>query len=553
MKNSELAQLLFYLNGAPFHIDEVDMRHLLPIYNSESDALLMMNGRQTHKSTTCANLLMLPVLTIPGFNSLYVAPTFQQVSVFSTDKLKGMAMESPIIQDVFTDKHTVDQIGYKEYSNGSKVYLRSSYHSPDSSRGISSDRVEFDEMQDLILDHIPVIEQSAAHSMAKSHHIKKLYPMAPMHYFSSKVYAGTPKTLQNTLTVYWDKSSQNEWIIRCERCSKQNYLDEANVGIHSLICRYCGKPIYYDNGQWVAMVPKAPIDGFRMPQIAVNWVNDRNNANAWRKQVHNIRQVYSPEKFHNEVLALPYANARNPLSKNDIAKCCDSDWHNMEPTGPNKMILKNTPLFYGIDWGKGDTGYGTSYSQLFIGGFFENKFKIIYAKKYTGQLSDPLIQVKHMLDTIREYRCVFGLADTGDGRTSNALMVGGLGPKRFAEIYESSNLGQKLKWNADIGIYVMNRTQMMTDRFMEIKRGQVGLFSYEEFDHFVTDFLNIYIEYNERTRMTKYDHTGADDAFHAYMYCRIAGMIANGDMNKYILGATTSSSVTPSMEIGYQY
>jgi hypothetical protein len=41
--------------------------------------------------------------------------------------------------------------------------------------------------------------------------------------------------------------------------------------------------------------------------------------------------------------------------------------------------------------------------------------------------------------------------------------------------------------------------------------------------------------------MTRYDHVGADDAFHAYMFCRLAGMLINGELNKYLVGGENTS------------
>ena len=79
------------------------------------------------------------------------------------------------------------------------------------------------------------------------------------------------------------------------------------------------------------------------------------------------------------------------------------------------------------------------------------------------------VNIKDMLRIINRFGCSLTIADTGDGRTSNAMMVETLGAERFAEIYEHGTLKQKLKWDKDKGHYIMNRTQMMTDMIMEIK------------------------------------------------------------------------------------
>ena len=81
----------------------------------------------------------------------------------------------------------------------------------------------------------------------------------------------------------------------------------------------------------------------------------------------------------------------------------------------------------------------------------------------------------------------------------------------------------------------------MTDLFMEIREGKVDFFRYEDFKQYSPDFLSIYSDYSESTRMTRYDHTAPDDCFHAYMFCRMACMIMRGELNKYI-GAGENSA-----------
>ena len=309
----DLACNLFYIDGAPLQMPKESMKHLWPIYNKPSSSLLLKFGRQTHKSTTISNHMVLPCAKYDNYHVLYVAPTGNQVSVFSTDKLNSSLRGSPFIKANYLNPQTKDQVYYKELCNESKIYLRSAFHSADSSRGISADEVCIDELQDVLSDHVPILQQTMSHSLAKWKEMSKRIPDLPSHLFNHKIYAGTPKTVENTLERYWANCTQNEWIIKCLHCNKYNYINEYNVGDLCLICNKCGKPIFYEDGQWITMNPKGFIDGYRLPQIVLNWINDRTDPKAWRIQVIETRKSYSSEKFFNEVLALPYANAKNPL------------------------------------------------------------------------------------------------------------------------------------------------------------------------------------------------------------------------------------------------
>jgi len=460
------------------------------------------------------------------------------VSVFSNDKLKGTIQGSDVITRNYLDKHTTDQVMYKELANGSRIYLRSAFHSADASRGISADLTIFDEIQDLVADHIPVIEQSMSHSLPKWTQMVQDNPNLPMFLFNSKIYAGTPKTLDNTLERYWGVSSQNEWIVKCTACNKENYLCEKNIGKKGLICSKCGKPLYYDNGRWIQMrLDEHIVDGYRLPQIALNWINNAKYPEIWKANVIDTQKTYSIEKYYNEILALPYANAKHPVNENDMRKICSGKKKfNEDGTHPDTHQKANFPFITaGIDWGKGDTMSGTSYSVLTIMALYKRKPTVLFMKKYKGRMSDALLQIEDMLKIINAFGAQLTIADTGDGRTSNAIMVSRLGPTKFAELYEHGTLGVKIKWNSVSGYYIINRTQVMTDLFVEINREQVSFFSWEEFkDEFLSDFTGIFSEYSEQTRMTKYDHIVPDDAFHSYLMGRVAMAILIGEYSKFL-------------------
>ena len=370
--------------------------------------------------------------------------------------------------------------------------------------------------------------------------MSKNNPDLPRHKFNLKMYAGTPKTSDNYMEMFWENSSQYEWVIKCTHCGKYNCMTLENIGARSLVCNKpnCKKPIHYRDGNWVSMNPGAMLDAYRMPQIALNWIN---NDDAWVEQV--IKPIdsglYSTEKVYNEILAMPYANARHPLTASDMRAVCRTGVKALtEETALQNPNVQSGYTFAGIDWGKGDTASGTSYSVLTIGTIVQGKFQVIYIRRFTGRSSDALLQIEEMKRIIYRFKCMLIIADTGDGRTSNAMMVEEFGPQRFTELYEHGTMKTKIKWDSDKAHYVINRTQIMTDIMMEIKRNQVDLFDYEEFKQYQRDFTGIYSEYSEQTRLTKYDHKVPDDCFHSYMFCRVAAGIISGQYSKYLNGGS---------------
>ncbi len=534
----DFLQSAFYLKGRPLRIPWDSMRHLHTIYNSEARSVMLKFGRQTHKSTTVGYKLCLPMLKYQSYHALYIAPTGNQVSTFSTDEIDGALYASPVITKNYFNTKTKNQIQYKELTNNSKLYLRSAFLTADGARGISTDMTVIDEVQDMVSDNIPVIEQAMSHSIQNWKIRIPEEPDLPRHFFNYKNYAGTPKTSDNVMEVYWEASTQCEWLIKCTHCGKYNYINLENIGPTCLVCNgpKCKKPIHYRDGNWVAMNPGGLIEAYRMPQIALDWVN---NEDAWIEQIIKPIEtgVYSTEKVYNEMLALPYANARHPITAADIRACCNPDREAMrEEDAMSSQYVRDENTFAGIDWGKGDTASGTSYSVLTIGTWEDNKFKVLYVKKFTGRLSDAILQIEEMKRIIYMFRCGLIIADYGDGRTSNAMMVAEFGPQRFAELYEHGTAKNTIRWDAGKSHYIINRTQMMTDLMMEIKRKQIELFKHEEFKQYQRDFTGIYSEYSEQTRLTKYDHNVPDDCFHSYMFSRIACGVIHGHYAKYLNG-----------------
>lgn len=169
-----------------------------------------------------------------------------------------------------------------------------------------------DEIQDILTDNIPVIEECASHS---EHKLMR--------------YSGTPKSLDNTIEKYWaDMSTQNEWMVPCDRCNNWNELGENNIGKKGPICGKCGAPIHvrHERSQWAANQPITPenedrvsYEGFRIPQIMVPWIVD--SEEGW-KDILLKQEQYSRARFHNEVLGLSFDMGTRPLKQNHIESCC---------------------------------------------------------------------------------------------------------------------------------------------------------------------------------------------------------------------------------------
>jgi hypothetical protein len=503
---------------APFSFD--GRRYLRQIYDTDARRLLLKCGRQVEKSTLLGNKLLAMSCIIQALNSLYVSPTNQQTKVFSQDRLKEPVETSEYLKSWTTTKLS-DNVFLKKFINRSQVTLRYCYMSADRCRGIPADLICIDELQDILTDNIPIIEECASHS--------------PYKIF---MYSGTPKSMDNPIEYYWTEfSTQNEWAVPCHRHAihtgggKQskvywNILGEANIGKEGLVCDRCHKPINSDDdmAQWTALnaniihrIPK-PYEGYRIPQIMVPWL-------PW-EDIKQKQLTYTRAKFHNEVLGLSYDSGTRPLTRKDVMDNCDANIQMDEAF--QEMIRHHLggvyPIYMGIDWGTGEN----SFTVMTLGTYLQDRFTIIKAHRFEGQESEPDVMMRIIMSEIERWQIRRVGCDYGGGFWPNDKLINRFGWERIAK-YQYSTPNAKVKWEDGLKRYLVNRTEVMSDIFNAIKKRTVFRFpAWEQFQNpFGNDMLNIFSEYNEQRRENVYKKSpsATDDSFHSMALCFLVSMI----------------------------
>lgn len=493
-------------------------RYLNLPYNTSGQRLLLKFGRQCEKSTLLGNKCLAYCCINSSFQVLYVSPTNLQTKTFSQDRLREPVETSERLKAWTTNKLS-DNVFLKKFVNRSQITLRYAYHNADRVRGIPSDMVLIDEIQDVITDNIPVIEECASHSAYKIF-----------------IYSGTPKSLDNPLEKYWvEQSTQNEWVIPCEHHGVPgdpsswfwNVLTEANIGEKGLVCSKCRNPISSTHplAQWASMNPdvvnklKEPFEGYHVPQIMVPWIE-------W-DDILDKQKKLSPALFNNEVLGLSYDSGTRPLTRQDIMDNCR----------PGLLMTKDvlssiksrlgsaSPVFAGVDWGAGGDH---SFTVLCLGSYIDEKFTIFYIHRFEGPESDPEIQIDLIESFIKNWNVRAVGVDYGGGHWPNDALQRKFGRERIWK-YQYSTPGVKIKWEAPLNRFMVHRTEVMSDIFNAVKRRNVFAFPdwNQFFDPYGQDMLNIFSEFNEASRQIQYKKSPdcTDDSFHAILYCFLASML----------------------------
>jgi len=95
---SSIAEMVLYHAGLPFSFK--NREYLIPLYDTDRPVVFKA-GRQTEKSTTIANIMILDAITYPFFNNLYVSYTQKQVSFFSNIRFQQIINFSPVVKRYF--------------------------------------------------------------------------------------------------------------------------------------------------------------------------------------------------------------------------------------------------------------------------------------------------------------------------------------------------------------------------------------------------------------------------------------------------------------------
>lgn len=500
---------LVWLDGRPF--DFSGRNYLHQCYNSKHPRIIYKTARQNEKSTLLANHLIVKSIVQKYHKALYVSPSYLQTRQFSASKLAPWTQDSPLIKKYFINNDVSQQVFERGFTNGSMIFLRSAFLNAERVRGLSSDMLCLDEIQSMISSNIPVILETLSHSPDPQ-----------------VIFAGTPLTNDNYLEQVWQGSSQSEWLVRCERHIPVhwNFLDEKCIGKEGPICNKCGHKIDPANGQWYSFSDTKDTIGYHFNQIQVPWMQ---SPNKWAELIWKFEN-YSKGQFYNEVLGLSFDSASKPVSRLELMRICSAGHpYRYKPD----EFTSSQPVFVGIDWGEGSDGTernfkgrmkAASYTIITLGLFINtNQFHIFFQKRYKGEEALPRNCVREIIQICRMFNAVMIGSDWGFGWGVNDTLEEVFGKNRVIKFQYNGMQKERQKYDP-IGHKVqLNRTEVMTDFFDELKKGRYLFPEWERAREFLSDVEAIFAEYGG-PRGLRYDHRPSepDDAAHSIIMCREA-------------------------------
>lgn len=428
--NSMVPILPFLLNlkGKPYSLARHPQMEVLYKIRDVPLRTLLMCGRQVSKSTNLAAQAVVHSAGVDYLNTLNIAPLFEQIRRFSNNYIRPFIEESPIRELLIGQKLKDNSVFQRSFQNGSNMFFTFAFLDAERVRGISADKLNLDEIQDIDYDFLPVIESCLDASE-----------------LGMTLISGTPKTTDNTIHLFWEDSSQAHWVTKCTHCSDYN-IAGLEFGLEKMVqkkgfcCKKCSELLNPVDGFFYHMyhdrINSAP--GYHIPQVVLP--QHYANTNKWFK-LYNKKIKWPQYRYYNEVLGESCDVGSRLVTRTKLMQCAKLPWNLNLAEGIEAASNPNNEYAFitmGVDWGGGGGGQikrkrnqlvveggTTSFTVVTIQGFRPGLVNpdVIYAERFATDMS-PGDEAKRIMELFWAFRCnLVGHDFGGAGSIREALML----------------------------------------------------------------------------------------------------------------------------------
>lgn len=512
--------------------DEVTALRRIPClecvdFTIEGTHNFVANGLITHNSTTIANWIISESIAIPFFKTYYISPSREQTTLFSNTRVAKVLAYSNLVRDTFQSPEHADRVMHRSYTNGSENAFTYACDDADRVRGFSADRNAYDEFQDMLYEAVVPVANAAMKNSK----------------YRFEIYAGTPKTMENSIEYLWSRSTRSEWVMKCDGCSKHTIVvDVKALGKHGPICLNCGHGLNPRKGIWVDMQAQVPgtvplIKGFHIPSpimpanIAACYTNPEDQARAQERWDDILRDMeeFSSARFRNEVLGVSDAQGTRLISLEELQALCQ-DY--LASDTPSAELLEGITLKVGgVDWsGGGTTGVSRTVAWVFGWHAPSQKLKVLWYHIYPG--TNPYDTVEHIVEMFNRFGVMHVFGDAGEGALPNSTLREKLGHHRVTQVQYGA-FNKPFTWNGT-DRYLADRTTMIDNYILMLKRQGITYPRFEQMKPAISDVLNVYEEVTTAgKKVWRHSPQLPDDCLHAQLFAWLAWKLVVSDLKFY--------------------
>ena len=374
---------------------------------------------------------------------LYLFPSKSDV----TDFVKGRV--DPLIEDNY-DTFS----GWLKETNSANVkrvwqclmYFRG-MRSALSLKSIPVDWVIYDELDEAPQHMIDMAQERMSHATDALGN-----PIAGMDWKLSN-----PTLPDYGIDLFFQKTDQRYWHIKCEACGEYTCMEEGFPsnprdeveclkeigGVVVRVCKKCEREINPSIGEWVAKQPSVTdLRGYHYSQLFSHFVD-------MGKLLYQFRTTDNYKAFYNLKLGMPYVEAENRLSIEQVLALCGNEGIASSDSGP---------CYMGVDQGKD--------LHVVIGkrGYESSKINYISIHKEWEEL-DVLMKIFNVS------RCV---VDAQPAMENARKFAGRFPGKVFLNFYKETQRG-RYSWNERDMTVSCNRTESLDASHNQILNGSIIL------------------------------------------------------------------------------
>jgi hypothetical protein len=523
IKRWELLPQLFKVKGRPFSLEGREQFSVLFSHEMVRE-LIVMSGRQLGKSMSLSRSELFDAMCIPNLQRLYIAPLQEQARIYSDLYVSEAIKSSPLAQrlqqnsmyGVLSDSKILKATGHQSFANGSGIMLTYAKSSADRVRGRFADCIDFDEVQDQSQDVVPIVQESLTAST-----------------YGCSRYTGTAKVTENFIEAKWQKSSQCEWVMKCQHCGtwaipnldgKVLQMIQAD-GMH---CLHCGGRLDVSVGQWVAAYPDRmkSFRGYHIPQVVCPFIV--NNKNNWDKLLHKLMNGVLAT-FIQENLGISYSVGQRLITMQHLQRQCV-----LPSTKTLQEEVKRNPARYtyivaGIDWGGAEL---SSFTVLTIIGIRPNgRIDVLWAERFRG--FDPDEQMTAIAKACTYYGVTAIGADVGMGLDKNIILTKRFGLPivqiQYTRQHKLFGKNQSKGRTNTVPCWTIDKVMALDVLFLAIRNRRVFFPKEEAFkDSFLQDILSPYESTTEvggiTHRLYLRNEAQPDDFCHALCFASMVAM-----------------------------
>ena len=392
------------------------------VYKDRSPNIVVVNGRQTMKSTFGTDIIGCYATSHDNVEVTYIVDREDRVSAWSKQRFRKDTMLRNELLSPFL-MHGRANVGEINLTNNSVIYVRTDENEFNNVQGMTNSLMVFDEAQYQELQ----FRSAALYSMTMTK--------------GQCYYLGIGGEAGGEWYKLWKKSDQREWHF-----DDKNWREKLRFDDEGYLCNEHPENIV--SGKWVAAAPEnKEYVGYHMPQTifaripitindAVNLYKTRPENSIEYQKKYNPTSIVQAHVYGNFFKAM-----RRPITPEMVEACYDYTKSLLSPAEIKKLkeqYNKEILIFLGIDWGSGPAASKTVGSVI-IYWRKTNRYQIAWIDSRPAE--HEYDQAAYFVKLFHDYCCDFCVADLGYGKDKVTLMQNG-GYTSFGEKVTGLGRGQ---------------------------------------------------------------------------------------------------------------